>query len=97
MEDLREHTVGNGHVFNQGQEIAAVRYAIQVFQAYIETASQDEGRSQIPGSPRITIHISDSSAPIPLGESLTLVMEDGRKIDFIAVGQKAFRATGGMY
>jgi hypothetical protein len=97
MTDLPECLSGKGSVFDREKFLAVVQYEVLIFQEYIDTTSLDKGPSRIPGLKRIECRLDPSPAINIIGNRLTLVMDDGRKLDFLVTGENDFRTTGGIY
>lgn len=93
MAELLEHLTGKGTVFNRQVEIAKVQYDVRTYQEYIDTTST-AGPSRIPGL-RFSELTLVSSNPIEMTrDRLTLIMADGRKLDFIFHVVNWCEATG---
>jgi hypothetical protein len=78
-----EHLAGTGHVYDGLDSISKVRYNIEVWQEKIESGTFS-GTSIINGLKKVrgTIDPIDKSIMELFGKTLTLVFEDGRKMDF---------------
>jgi hypothetical protein len=60
MDKLLERAVGEGRVVNQGRPIATVRYAVRVYQQYVDAVTY-EGSSRVPTLKRIECRIWGAS------------------------------------
>ena len=98
MSDLLERLVGEGRVLKGDEFIATAQYEVRVYQTYVETRTLDKGRARIPSLSRAECRIIHPSPPIPVSrDRLTLIMNDGRKIDFFMAGHSTAMPTGGIY
>jgi len=90
--DLIETLAGKGQVFRGDKRISEVLYDINVYQERIDTSSHD-GPSSIPGLKTATLGLNHHVGDV--GEKLTLVLEDGRKMDFFVMNHNNnYQPTG---
>ena len=89
--DFVEKLSGKGKVFEGTKFIADVDYDISVYQDRIDTSSHD-GPSSVPGLKRVVLALNRHVGEI--GGKLTLVLEDGKKMDFFVSGNRLFTPTG---
>lgn len=88
---------GDGRVYDSADFMATVHYEIRDYPIYRKIDTMD-GSSLMPNGLRRELNLSDFSAPIPLnGSRLTLLMEDGRKINFFKQSDDEFVPTGDFY
>jgi len=80
--EIIEHLNGIGHVWEGGQDICKVQYHIEVLQDRIKLTSF--GISRIDGFKRIRGIVTPIGKSIHeiFGKTLTLVFENGKKLDF---------------
>ncbi len=97
MADLLECLRGKGRVFDGEKPLAIVQYEVLTYQEYIDTSSLDKGHSKIPGLKRMECRLRPFPPINMIRTRLTLVMDDGRKIDFLVKGDNAVKPTGGIY
>lgn len=96
MSNLIERVKGRGNVYSGDRCITEdVRYDVRVYQHY------DEGlllSGQELGTPIIQNTELDLRKPVEAGfnELLTLHLDDGRKLNFWALGGE-YKAAGGLY
>jgi len=88
---------GTGRIYEGSQEIATANYHIEVFQEKIECIT-DTGMSTVGGLKELcgTIDPVDSSIRVLFGKDLTLVFEDGRKVDFAVSNANISANTGSI-
>jgi hypothetical protein len=94
MSDLIERVQGQGRVFSGERLIAEVRYEVRVYQTYTETLLLSGQKLRTASFQNTELDLSE---PIQAGfdELLTLHLEDGRKLNFWALGE--YTPTGGLY
>jgi hypothetical protein len=88
--------IGNGRVLNGEALVAKVRYEARVYLQYIE-ASNLTGGGPIPGLPRLDCKLSGPPEAVSLHDRLTLVMNDGSKLNFYALSDGTVKPTGGIF
>jgi hypothetical protein len=93
MSDSIGRFVGDGHVLNGDAVVAAVHYEVRVRRNFIED-SHGLVPSGLLGVECILSELPDSVRGC---DRLTLVMDDGRKLNFYALGDGTVKATGGIY
>jgi len=84
--------VGEGHILNRNVIVARVHYEVDVSQTYIE-----DRHGLVPGLLHIECVLTELPDSVRGNSPFTLVMEDGRKLNFYAVGDGDIRPTGGIY
>ena len=89
--DFVENLSGSGQVFDGDKKVADVAYDINVYQDRVNTSSHD-GNSSIPGLKTVVLHLDEPVGPV--GRKLTLVLNDGRKLDFLVRAYNNFALTG---
>ena len=73
---------------NGDELVARARYVVNVYQLY------DDDVATLPSLECI---LSSISSRLPLGKTLTLVVEGGRKLDVIVLTERTVQATGNLY
>ncbi|MGD1154531.1 MAG: hypothetical protein ABSA41_01755 [Terriglobia bacterium] len=96
MAYLRERLSGKGRLFQNGKLLGAVQYEVRVYPVYVDTSTL-EGPSRIPGVPRVECRLDPSPGVSMSHQRLTLVMDDGRKLDFFVIGENVVKPTGEIY
>ena len=94
MSNLVERLQGPGRVFSGERLIADVRYDVRVYQNYDETPLLSGERVRTPISQDIELDITES-VEAGFGESLTLHMADGRKLEFWGGGRRRVQGYRG--
>lgn len=99
MTSASPHLSGEGRVFNSDTLLATAHYEIRLRSTFSESNLLDGGRSVTPTGVQLeSLHLSSLSAPIPVSaDRLTLVLEDGRKLDFVTRSANTFVSTGSFY
>lgn len=87
-----------GSVFREEQFVANLQYRIRVFENYsISRPLDGSAPSKVPGVTRIELGVSDQ-ASFRVGDSLTLRLVDGRKLDFLVLSDGGrLGVTGSIY
>jgi hypothetical protein len=96
MAELIEKLVGDGRVLNGETVVAQVRYEVRSYQRYTDS-SHLVGPGLIPVSRRLECDLFGLPKELAVGERLTLVLNDGRKVDFYVWAGDSIRITGGIY
>ncbi len=94
-----EHLVGVGQVFEQSKEVTSVNYNIKVLKKMIKIRTMTEA-SIIEGMEQIQGFVKPINNTLALrGENFTLVIEDGRQLDFFMsdLGTGAITARSKIY
>jgi hypothetical protein len=87
---------GRGQVFNGETFLVHVEYKIHVHHTYLD-ASHLGGSGTIPGLDRNELTLTGLPAGIPLQDRLTLVLTNGKKLNFLQMGDGRVTATGAIY
>jgi hypothetical protein len=96
MADTFGDFVGDGQVLNGQTLIAHVGYAVRFYPTFIEARSTSGG--SVPGLPRVECVLIGLHSIGPSQEQLTLVMDDGRRLNFYVVdGSGRVQPTGPIY
>jgi len=86
---------GNGKVLDGDDLIKESEYVIHEENVFSKTGSMERGAYPLPTRKNRTLQLSE---PMPVdGCRLTLVMEDGRKLDFFVESANVVRPTGEIY
>ena len=96
MSVLIEHLRGSGHILNGNALVAECAYDVEVHQNYIETGHL-AGRGAASSGQTVKCILSALSAPLPLRDTLTLVMSDKRKLNFYNKGGGQVTVMGAIY
>jgi hypothetical protein len=96
MADSFDKLVGNGRVLNGETFVAEVRYEVRIYQRYIDS-SHLVGHGTLPGTQRLECNLFGLPKELAVRDRLTLVMNDGRKVDFYVWAGDGVRITGGIY
>ena len=86
-----EKLSGDGQVFDGVKKIADVAYEINVYQERINTSTHGDD-SSIPGMKRAVLALNKPVGV--MGGKLTLLLKDGRKMDFHVMGYNNYAPTG---
>jgi hypothetical protein len=95
-DDLIDRLKGNGRVFKGEDLIAKVKYEVFVYQQYAEFVTL-KGPCKVPRARRFECYLYPAMAMPKTPEQLTLLMNDGKKLDFLPAGRGAFLVTGDIY
>lgn len=87
---------GNGRVLNGDTFVADVEYEVRIYGQYIKS-SHLSGHGVIPAMPRLECDIFGLPRVLSSQVRFTLVMNDGRKLNFYATGHDSVKVTGGIY
>lgn len=96
MSVLIENPTGEGYILRGDVRMAQVSYDVRVFQKY-DDASHLTGGGAVPTLKTIDCILNTLPNSVKIGDSLTLVMADGRKLNLFVNGPGTVRATGAMY
>jgi hypothetical protein len=89
--------IGDGQVLNGQKVIAPVRYVVRVDQPFVD-ATHTAARGSVPGLPRVECVLTGLPNTPATREQLTLVMADGRRLNFFVVdGSGRVQPTGPIY
>jgi hypothetical protein len=87
--------VGKGRVFDRDTFIADVKYEVRIYQRRVD-ATHALGAAEIPGLPHLECDLSGLPRMLSFQTRFTLVLNDGRKLNFHVDGDSV-RPTGGIY
>ena len=81
--ELEESITGTGEVYKEDKVVSVVEYVLRIYQEYV-VSSASAGIEKIPTTKNIFGHIAVISGEknLPIGETLTLRLQDGRRWSF---------------
>jgi len=95
MSNLIETIKGKGSVFSGERLVAEVRYEVLIYQDYDERQLLSGQELRTPGLQNTELKLNEP-VEANFNELLTLHLEDGRKLNFLAFGGE-YKAIGGIY
>lgn len=97
MSNAIERLTGNGKVMMGTTSVGDARYDIRIYQEYEEVQLLEGPKTRTPTMRSVQLTLSP--APVAgFGERLTLLLSDGRKLDFFLTSSAGeCTATGGLY
>jgi hypothetical protein len=96
MSELIERACGKGHVLSGDVLVTEVVYDVEVWQDYIGSGHL-KGHGTAPSTRTVKCTLSALSIPLPLRDTLTLVMSDKRKLNFYNSGDDNVTVMGAIY
>ena len=94
--DIVEHLSGHGIVFEKGgEELGEADYEIDVLQTIIDVGTKDDPDAELEGLKETGGRFLDFDLTTAMieGKTLTLPLEDGRRLDIIPHDAKNFEGT----